>query len=381
MKKVFCIILICFIVLIPQSILGSSEDILKQQQEDLNISSFIKEANQYTKDTFPDLDVGQLLNSAITGKVDNRILYKAVAAILGKEVMNGITALCSILVIIVVHSILKTISEGLENKGISQITYYVEYILIVTLIMANFTSVIEVTRQTIQNLVGFMNSLIPILITLMITTGNITTANVIQPVILFLISFIGNAILTVILPLVLIATVLGIVSNISDKIQINKLSKYFKSSIVWVLGIALTIFVGVLSIEGTLTSSVDGLTAKTAKAAVSSFIPVVGKILGDAVDTVIGCSAVLKNAVGIVGIIIIIGICILPIIKLAILTISYYLASAICEVIADEKIVKLLEQMAGGFKILLAILFTTSTMLLIGITLVIKISNSGLMYR
>lgn len=381
MKKIFCIILIFLMILMPQISYGSSEDILTQQQEKLNISSFIKEADKYSKDAFPDLDVGELLNSAITGKVDNGILYKAILAIIGKEVIYGITALGSILVIIVVHSILKTISEGLENKGISQITYYVEYILIVTLIMANFTSIIEITRQTIQNLVGFMNTLTPILITLMITTGNITTANIIQPVILFLISFIGNGILTIVLPLLLISTVLGIVSNISDKIQINKLSKYFKSSIVWILGIALTIFVGVLSIEGTLTSSVDGLTAKATKAAVSSFIPVVGKILGDAVDTVIGCSAVLKNAVGLIGIIIIIGICILPIIKLAIMTVSYYLASAICEVIADEKIVKLLEQMAGSFKILLAILFAASTMLLIGITLVIKISNSGLMYR
>lgn len=381
MKKVCCILLILGILFLPQHLHCSTEEILAEQKEELNISSFIKEANQYTKDTFPNLNMGELFNSAIIGDVDNGILYKAIVAIIGKEIISGITALVSILVIIVIHSILKTISEGLENKGVSQITYYVEYILIVTLIMTNFTSIIEVVRQTIQNLVGFMNSLTPILITLMITTGNITTANVIQPVILFLISFIGNGILTVILPLLLVSTVLGIVSNISDKIQINKLSKYFKSSIVWTLGIALTIFVGALSIEGTLTSSVDGLTAKTAKAAVSNFIPVVGKILGDAVDTVIGCSAVLKNAVGLVGIIIIIGICILPIIRLSILTISYYLATAICEVIADEKIVKLLEQMAGSFKILLAILFATSTMLLIGVTLVIKISNSGLMYR
>ena len=381
MKKVCCILLILGILFLPQHLHCSTEEILAEQKEELNISSFIKEANQYTKDTFPNLNMGELFNSAIIGDVDNGILYKAIVAIIGKEIISGITALVSILVIIVIHSILKTISEGLENKGVSQINYYVEYILIVTLIMTNFTSIIEVVRQTIQNLVGFMNSLTPILITLMITTGNITTANVIQPVILFLISFIGNGILTVILPLLLVSTVLGIVSNISDKIQINKLSKYFKSSIVWILGIALTIFVGALSIEGTLTSSVDGLTAKTAKAAVSNFIPVVGKILGDAVDTVIGCSAVLKNAVGLVGIIIIIGICILPIIRLSILTISYYLATAICEVIADEKIVKLLEQMAGSFKILLAILFATSTMLLIGVTLVIKISNSGLMYR
>lgn len=285
------------------------------------------------------------------------------------------------MIIIVVHSILKTISDGLDNKGISQITYYVEYILIVTLIMANFTSIIELTKDTIENIIGFMNTLIPILITLMITTGSITTANVVQPIILFAITFIGNTISSVILPLLLASTVLGIVSNISDKVQINKLSKCFKSSIVWILGIVLTVFVGFLSIEGTLTSSVDGLTAKTAKAAVSNFIPVVGKILGDAVDTVIGCSTVLKNAVGVVGIIVVIGICILPIIKLSILTISYYLTSAVCEIIADERIVKLLEQMAGSFKILLAILFSVSTMLLIGITLVILISNSGLMYR
>lgn len=63
------------------------------------------------------------------------------------------------------------------------------------------------------------------------------------------------------------------------------------------------------------------------------------------------------------------------------LTISYHLATAVCEVIADEKIVKVLEQMAGSFKILLAILVSVATMLIIGVTIVIKISNSGLMYR
>lgn len=143
----------------------------------------------------------------------------------------------------------------------------------------------------------------------------------------------------------------------------------------------LTIFVGLLSLEGTLSSSVDGLTAKTAKAAVSNFIPVVGKVLGDSIDTVIGCASILKNAVGIVGVIIIIGICATPIIKLAIITITYHLGAALCQPIADEKIVKLLEQMGGTFKMLLAITCTVAVMLMIGITLVVKISNSGLMYR
>lgn len=124
-----------------------------------------------------------------------------------------------------------------------------------------------------------------------------------------------------------------------------------------------------------------GITAKTTKAAVSNFIPVVGKILGDTVDSVMGCSSILKNAVGVVGVIIIIGICIIPIIKLTILTITYYIATAVCEPIADSKIISLLGQVSDTFKILLGILCAISVMLIIGITLVIKISNSGLMYR
>lgn len=247
--------------------------------------------------------------------------------------------------------------------------------------MSNFADIIKLIKDTIQNLVGFSHTLIPILITLMMTTGNITSASVVQPILLFLITFIGNIITTVLLPLTLVGTALSIISKISDRVQIGKLSKYFKSTTVWILVVTLTLFVGVLSLEGTLSSSVDGITAKTAKVAVSNFIPVVGKILGDAVDTVIGCSNILKNAVGIVGVIIVIGICIVPIIKLTILMATYYLVSAVCEPIADEKIISLLSQIGDTFKILLAMLSAISVMLIIGITLVIKISNSGLMYR
>lgn len=93
------------------------------------------------------------------------------------------------------------------------------------------------------------------------------------------------------------------------------------------------------------------------------------------------CSNILKNAVGIVGVIIILSICIIPIIKLATLMAVYYLGSALCQPIADDKIVKLLGQIGGIFKLLLAIMCSISVMLIIGVTLVIKISNSGVMMQ
>ena len=247
--------------------------------------------------------------------------------------------------------------------------------------MTNFSDIIAIVRDTATNLVGFMNSLIPILISLMLYTGSITTSSVLEPIILFMVNLIGNLIQNFLIPSVLIVTTLSIISQIGDKVQINKLAKFFNSGIVWLLGVILTIFVGIISLEGTLSSSVDGITAKTTKAIVSSSIPIVGKILGDAVDSVLGCGIILKNAIGVIGVIIIIGICIMPIIKIAILTISYKVLAGICEPIADEKIIKLLDQIGNIFKVLLAILCSMSVMVIIGTTLVIKISNSGMMYR
>lgn len=384
MKKILILVMLMLMLLTNISNASdelSQEEIMESQQESLNIDDFIEEADKYTQDIYSDIDMSELFSSAITGTIDNETIFRSILNILGDEVLDAISVLGSILVIIVIHSILKSLSDGLENKGVAQITYYVQYILIVTLIMTNFVQILDIVKESIQSLVGFMNSLIPILITLMVSTGSIVSANLIQPIILFLITFIGNFITGVIIPLVLISTSLGIISKISDRVQVDKLSNFFKTSVVWILGVILTIFVGVVSIEGTLSSSVDGLTAKTAKAAVSSFIPVVGKILGDAVDTVIGCSSILKNATGIVGIIILLGIAITPVIKLTILMAMYYLSSALCQPIADGKIISLLSQIGDTFKTLLAIMCSISVMFIIGTTLVVKISNSGIMYR
>ena len=178
-----------------------------------------------------------------------------------------------------------------------------------------------------------------------------------------------------IIPLIMVSTTLAIVNNFSDKVHISRLSKFINSTVLWLLGILLTVFVCILSIEGTLSSSVDGLTAKTAKVAVSTFIPVVGKVIGDTVDSVIGCANLLKNAVGAIGLIVLFGIVIVPIIKIAIMWAIIKIIAAFCETIADEKIVKLFDALADSYKVLFGILIAVSVMFIIGITLVLRITN------
>ena len=380
-EKIITIIVMVLIVFLSNSSYANDNQTIIEQQEEFKIQDFIKNAEKFTGEFFEDIDINEILNDAIKGEVDNSTLLKKILNILGKEVTTNIKSLVSILAIILIHSILKSISESLENNNISKLIYYVQYILIVTVIMSNFTDIIKLVQDTTGNLIGFMNALVPLLITLMMYTGSITTSSVVEPIILFMINFIGNIIQNLIIPFVLVLTSLVIISKISDKVHIDKLSKFFKSGIVWFLGIVLTVFVGVVSLEGTLSSSVDGITAKTTKAVVSSAIPVVGKILGDAVDTVLGCGIVLKNAVGLVGVVIVIGICIMPILKLCVLSVSYKLLSTVVQPIADEKIIDLLEQIGDIFKIFLGILCAISFMLIIGTTLVLKISNGTMMYR
>lgn len=359
----------------------SNKETMLEQQEEFGVGEFIDSAKEYTNDFFNEDELNNFFNSAVKGEVDNSSIFKKILSLLGQEFVDSIKAVGSILVIIVIHSILKAISESLENESISKLIYYVQYILIVTIIMSSFSGIVKLVQDTTNNLVGFMNLLVPLLIALMLYTGSIATSGVLEPIILFMINFIGNIIQTIIIPGVLIFAGLVVISKISNNFQIGKLSKFFQSSIIWFLGIVLTIFVGVVSLEGTLSSSVDGITAKTTKAVVSTAIPVVGKILGDAVDTVLGCGIILKNAVGLIGVIVVIAICIAPILKLAILTITYKLLAGVCEPIADKNIVSLIEQVGDIFKIFLAILTTISVLLIIGTALVVKISNTGMMYR
>ena len=160
-----------------------------------------------------------------------------------------------------------------------------------------------------------------------------------------------------------------------------KFSNIFKNVTVWTLGIVLTIFTTVLSLESTITSSVDGLAGKATKAAVSGFIPVVGKIMGDSADTVLGSVNVLKNSVGIMGTIIIFVIAVMPSVKVACYWILFKALAALSEPCADENVVNLFEVISDNYKVLLGILFSITIMFVIGIAIVLKATNMSLMYR
>ena len=154
-KKILLALMLFISIILKLTISFSTdmnENVIEDQEETFGINSFIEKSKQYSGEFFEDIDISEILKSAIKGEIDNSNIYKKILNLLGTEVQSGIKSLVSILVIIIIHSILKSISESLENDNISKLIYYVQYIAIVTIIMSNFSDIINLVKETSTNL-------------------------------------------------------------------------------------------------------------------------------------------------------------------------------------------------------------------------------------
>lgn len=370
MKKIFVIVII-LIFTMPISF-GT----------DINLTDFSDEMKKYSNDFFPELGDESFLASVMSGDVSvSENLFQKVINIFFNEFKSNISLVVKIVGIAILCSVLKNIQSSFGESGTSEIAFYVCYILVVLLIVTSFSNVIDLCRDTISNISNLMKLLVPLIISLIVATGNVTTVAMLQPVLISMIALITNLIANLILPIIFISTIINVISNISEHINVEKISTMLKKSALWVTEIALIIFVGILSLEGSLSSTVDGITAKTAKAVVSSAVPVVGKILGDTVDSVIGGMTITKNAIGFIGILAILAVTLMPLIKTFIMMIIFNLSAALIEPIADKRIVKCMSGVGDSVKILFAVLATVIFLFIIAITFMIKLSNTALMYK
>lgn len=357
------------------------DEILNESRQNLGINEFLELSEKYIDNNFPDINLSDIFSKTITGEFGFDDIKLNIFELFSNNILEVAKLLISVLIVIIIHSIFKIIIENLENTSSIKIANFIQYLVIISLVLTTFIGITNELKSVLDNLSTFMNMFIPLLTMLMISTGNIVTSSAIQSILFFTIIFITNFVKSFLIPMFMISVTLSVVSNFSNKIKIDKLSKFFKSTIVWILGIILTVFTSLLSLETTITSSVDGLTAKTTKAAVTNFIPVVGKIMGDSVDAVIGSFNILKNSVGMIGIIVVLSLTLFPIIKVFVMYFLFNLTTAFSEIIAEDNIVKILDNLSDSMKLLLGIFISIAIMFVIEIVIVIKITNGTLMYR
>ena len=350
-------------------------------EKDSNITEFLDVAKEYSKEIFPELENENILDVLVEGnafekeKVTERILN-----IFTSEIKSTISIAIKIISVSVLCSLLKNIQVHNKNNA-GEVAFYICYLFVVTLAITSYADISNLCMESMTKLTSFMNLTTPLFLSLMIANGNILSVKFIQPMLMIIINLVNTLIVKLIIPIVFISMIINVIGNISDNIEVSKLPSVLQKSSVWTVNFVLGILIGILSLEGTLAANVDGFTAKTAKTVVSTAIPVVGKALSDATDSIIGAASITKNALGIVGIIAIVGIVCIPITKALIMTFVFNISSALIEPIVDKRMSKCVSETAESIKIIFGLMVTVSILFIFTITLMLKISNFTLMYK
>lgn len=382
------IVLILLLILMLSSFAYGENGIIEKvigEQIDLTSSteldSFLKELmleNEIslegnTKDIILKLLKGEKI---LEGKTISQSLRK----IFFNELSTALILLSKVLIITIISAILTNLQNTFEESSISEFANYFAYITIAILVITSFSQVMEMVTLSVDRMINFMQILLPILLTLLVLTGGPNTKIIFHPMILGTVNIMGLMVKNIIFPLIYFSFILSILSNLSNRAELSKLSELGRKIITFIISAAFTVFIGILTIYG-LSTKIDGITIRTAKFAVDKFLPVVGGFLSDAVDAVIGSSAILKNGIGIVGLITLVMIILMPLIKVTILLLIYTITEAIIEPIASSNIVKFFGDVSKTLLLVLISMVSIGIMFFITVTIIVDTSNNLLMLR
>lgn len=295
-------------------------------------------------------------------------------------VANG-KLLGTLIMLTIFSALLQSLQSAFSKSSISKIADAVVYMVLIIFALNSFYVVMTYARETIQTMVDFILALLPILLALIATGGGVVSVSFFHPIIIFLMNTSGLLMNYIVLPLLLLATILSIVSTMSDQYKVTKLSKLLQNVSVGIIGIFLTVFLGVLSVQGTATAVADGIAVKTAKFVTGNFIPVVGRMFTEATDTVISASGLLKNTVGIIGLVILCLIVAFPAIQIFCIAFIYKFAAAVLQPVGGGAIIKCLDIIGRSIIYVFACLAIVSFMFFLSITIIIAAGNITLMMR
>ena len=203
-------------------------------------------------------------------------------------------------------------------------------------------------REVIGAMTDFITKLSPLFAALMVSAGAVTSAAAFHPVLSGAVYLISVLVEQCFVPLAYFGAILGIAGKISPRVQISNATRLIRSVSKWMMTAALTLFTGITALYGFSAPVLDGVAVKTVKFAVGSFVPVVGGLLADTVETVLSGTKLMKNAVGTAGILAVAAICIVPVLKIFVMHFMLRLCAAAAEPLTDRRISEMLSDLADS---------------------------------
>ncbi len=361
------------------------EQLVRQQVDNLpteRVEQFWQKTLREYEGYLPDIKSPGLVKMLVEdGELSFLGTLKGLLKFVFHEILMNGKLLSSIIVITVFAMILETMQNAFERNTVTTVAYSIAYIVLMVLAINSFHVAISYAKEAIGSMSDFMLAMIPLVIALLASMGNLASAAMFHPLIIFMVNISGTVIATVVFPLLFFSALLSIASLFSERYKVTQLATLLRNIAMGTLGSFLTIFLAVISIQGATTAITDGVTIRTAKYVTGNFIPVVGRMFSDAADTVVSASLLVKNAVGLAGVIILLMICAFPALKILVLAIIYNISSAVLQPLGNSPIITALGTIGKSLLFVFAALATVGLMFFLAITILIAAGNISMMVR
>lgn len=391
-KRIYLIIaLFAIVIMIVAPTLATGDSEALQEIEDKisgNVDAKLSEIDLSELESFVDGlnmegtslggGVATFIKAVINGEYNGGYndFFKAAMASMGKGMLDILPIILTIVAIAILYSIMSGLTSGFSNKSTIEIIYFVCYSAIIIILVTKITQLIGETVNTIKIMKKLMDISFPILLTMMTALGGAISVATYQPMMAVVSTGVVSIINAVILPCFIATVVLSVVGSLSKNIKLDKLNKFFKSVGEYILGIVFSLFMTFVTLQGITGAIADNISIKSAKFAISSYVPILGGYLSEGFDLILASVVLIKNSLGLTGVFVMLGVVLMPIIKITILSLGLKLASGIIEPIGDKRMSDIVYSMSSNLILLTVALLAVAFMFFVMMMLVIYTCNT-----
>ena len=360
-----------------------SEDLNDSIIEELNEINFsalngvIQEFQDNNTNIFSIDNIKSKVYSIISG--ENAVTYSSffasIFSIFVELIVKYLPMLSLIVAIGVISNLLNGIKSKFNEKSTSGLIHFVCFLAEVVLMVGMVSSISKISISSVNSMVSQMNAIFPILLTLMIGIGATASAGVFQPIVAIISTYVADFFTYLILPLFMVSFVFGIINNLSDNTKLDKFNSFISSLFKWCVGLVFTLFFAVFTIQGISAGSFDSLSIRTTKYTIRSYIPIMGGYLSDGMDLILSSTILIKNAVGLVGVFMLISSIISPLLEIVVFSLLLKLVSAILQPMGNNKTSNFLMSTSKSITMLSSCIIAIGFMYLISVGLVMTTSN------
>ena len=365
-KRMILLFVLVLFAMSGQAYAMSGEEVLDAQAEALGLDELRRAAQEYAPDVnwtqAPDLDEG-LKDLLETGSES-----------IGGIVKQALRSCVLLLSVVLLSGIAEGAMTGGSGKGLPTIS--VASALAVTAVaVTDANALIGMGGKVIEKMEVFSKVLLPTMAAVTAASGSPASAAAKQlATMLFsdvLMSLINRFLLPLVYAYIVVSTGYAALGNDGLK----RIAGTIKWVVTSVLTAVLIAFVGYLSVSGVIAGTTDAIALKATKFTVSSVVPVVGGIISDAAETVLVGAGVLKNSVGVFGMLVVLGMCVVPFLQLGVHYLTYKIVAALSATAANSKVAGLIDSISGAFGLVLGMTGACTLLLLVSLVSAVKVSG------